>query len=63
MAELERGQAELALTHAEFSRSRVEMNYSQVGLPRFLDKNEMSQPLQEEMSNLEATMAELRNSS
>ena len=36
------------------------MDYSQVGLPRFLNKNEMSQPPQEEMSNLEATMAELR---
>ena len=36
------------------------MDYFQVGLPRFLDKNEMSQPPLEEMSNLEATMAKLR---
>ena len=36
------------------------MNYSQGDLPRFYVQNEMSQPPQEEMSNLEATMAELR---
>ena len=38
----------------------AKMDYAQVRLPRFLVKNEMSQPPQEEMSNLEATMAELR---
>ena len=40
----------------------AEMDYAQVGLPRFRVKNEMSQLLQEEMSNLEATMVELRKS-
>ena len=40
----------------------VEMGYAQVRLPRFLVKNEKRQPPQEEMSNLEATMAELRKS-
>ena len=40
----------------------AEMDYAQVGLPRFLVKNEMSQPPQKEMSNLEATMAEHRKS-
>ena len=40
----------------------AKMDYAQVGLPRFLIKNEVSQPPQEEMSNLEATMDELRNS-
>ena len=41
---LEETMTELDMEHAEFSRSRAEMNYSQVGLPRFLDKNKMSQP-------------------
>ena len=44
MAELERGQVEFAMAHAEFSRSKAEMDYSQVRLPRFLDKNEISKP-------------------
>ena len=35
------------------------MDYSQVGLPRFLDQNEISQPLNGRMTKLEATMAEL----
>ena len=38
----------------------AEMDYSGVRL--LLVKNEMSQPLQEEISNLEATMAKLRKS-
>ena len=59
MAELEIGQDELAMAHAEFSRSRAEIG-SQVGLLRFLNKNDMSQPPQEEMSHLEVTMVELR---
>ena len=36
------------------------MDYSQVGFPRLYVQNEMNQPPQEEMSNLEATIAELR---
>ena len=44
---------------AEFSRSRAEIDYSQVGLPRFLDQNEISQPLNGRMTKLEATMAKL----
>ena len=50
-AELERGQTE--------SRSRAKMDYSQVGLPRFLDQNDISHPLNRRMTKLEATMAEL----
>ena len=38
----------------------AEMDYSRVGL--LLIKNEMSQPPQDEISNLEATMAKLRKS-
>ena len=60
MDELRRTQAESTMAQLEFSRSMAEMDYSQVGLPRFLVKNKMSQPPQEEMSNLEATMVELR---
>ena len=37
-----------------------DMDYSQAGLPRFHAQNEMSEPPQEEISNLEATMAKLR---
>ena len=59
MVELERLHAELVLENAESRRSRAEMDYSQVGLPRFLDQNEISQPLNGRMTTLEATMAEL----
>ena len=59
MVELERGHAELAMTYAEFSRSMAEMDYSQVGLPRFLDQNEKSQPPHGRMTNLEGTIAKL----
>ena len=62
MNELRRTQAKSTMVKPEFSRSIAKMDYSQVGLPRFLVKNEISQPSQEEMSNLEATMAELRKS-
>ena len=44
MDELRRNQAESTMTQLEFSTSMVEMDYSQVGLPRVLVKNEMSQP-------------------
>ena len=37
-----------------------DMDYSQDGLFRFYVQNEMSEPPQEKMSNLEATMDELR---
>ena len=49
----------LVMERAEFSRSRAAMDYSQVGLPRFLDQNEKSQPLNERITKLEATMAKL----
>ena len=58
--ELRRTQAESTMAQPEFSRSMVEMDYAQVRLPRFLVKDEKKQPPQEEMSNLETTMAELR---
>ena len=35
------------------------MDYSQVGLPRFLDQNEIRLPPNGRMTKLEATMAEL----
>ena len=59
MAQLERVHVELVMECAEFSRSMAEINYSQVGLPRFLDQNEKSQPPHERMTKLETTMAEL----
>ena len=59
MVELERLHAELVLENAEFRRSRAEMDYSQVGLSRFLDQNEISQPPNGRMTKLEATMTEL----
>ena len=57
MDELRRAQAESTMAQPEFSRSMAEMDYSQVGLPRFLDPNEISQPPQERMTKLEAAMA------
>ena len=44
MTELERLHAELVIKNTEFRRSMAKMDCSQVGLPRFLDQNEMSQP-------------------
>ena len=38
----------------------ADVDYSQVALTRFYVQNEMSEPPHEEISNLEATMAELR---
>ena len=52
IAQLERGQV-------EFSRSRAKIDYSQVGLLRFLDKNDIIQPPNGRMTKLEATMTEL----
>ena len=60
MDELRRAQAESTMTQPEFSRSMVEMDHSQVRLPRFLDLDEISQPPQERMTTLEAAMAELK---
>ena len=59
MAKLERVLAELVMELTEFSRSRAKMDYSQVGLPRFLDQKKKSQPPHERMTKLKATMAEL----
>ena len=59
MAQLERVHAELVMENAEFRRSRAEIDYSQVGLPRFLDQKENNQPPNGRMTKLEATMAEL----
>ena len=60
MDELRRAQAKSTMTQPEFSRSMVEMDHSQVGLPRFLDLDKISQPPQERMTTLEAAMAELK---
>ena len=60
MDELRRAQAESTMTQPEFSRSMVEMDHSQVRLPRFFDPNEISQPPRERMTKLEAAMAELK---
>ena len=62
MDELRITQTKSTMAQTEFSRSTSEMDYAQVGLPRFLVKNEKSQPPQEEMSNLEANMTRLRKS-
>ena len=59
MAKLERIQVELAMAQVEFSRSRAEMDYYQVELPKFLEQNEIIQPPNGRMAKLEATMAEL----
>ena len=56
MAQLERDLSELVMTYAEFSRSMTKMDYSQVGLPRFLDQNEISHPPNRRMTKLEVTM-------
>ena len=59
IAKLERLHAKLIMENAEFRKLRVKMDCSQVGLPRFPDQNEMSQPPNGRMTQLEATMAEL----
>ena len=59
MAQLERVHVELVMENAEFRKSRAEMDYSQVGLPRFLDQNEISEPPHRRMTKLEATIAKL----
>ena len=59
MGELRRTQVESTMAQPEFSSSMARMDHSQVGLPRFLDPIEISQPPQERMTKLEAAMAEL----
>ena len=46
MDELRRTQAESIMAQPEFSKSMAEMDNAQVGLPRFLVKNEKGQRLQ-----------------
>ena len=60
MTEVRRSQANLTMVQAENEILMGDMDYSQDGLPRFYVQNEMSEPPQEEMSNLEVTMVELR---
>ena len=59
MAEIERIYAELVLKNDDYRGSKAEMDYSLVRLPRFLNQKEKSQPPQEKMTKLEATMANL----
>ena len=58
MDELRGTQVESTMAQPKFSRSIAKMDNSRVGLPRFLDPNEVSQPPQERMTKLEAAMAE-----
>ena len=60
MDELRRAQAESTMAQLEFSRSMVEMDHSQVGLPQFFYPNEISQPPQERMTKLEAALVEMK---
>ena len=60
MDELRRTQVESIMAQSEFSRSMAEIDHSQVGLLRFLDPNEISQPPQERMTKLEVAMPELK---
>ena len=59
MAKIERIHAELVLKNDDYRRSKAEMDYSLVRLPRFLDQKEKSRPPQEKMTKLEATMTNL----
>ena len=60
MGELRRAQVESTMTQPKFSRSMAKMDHSQVGLPRFLDPNEIHQPPHERMTKLEVAMVELK---
>ena len=62
MDKMKRSQVELAMAQAKFSRSMANMDYSQVGLPRFHVQDKIRSPSQETMTNLEANMSELRRS-
>ena len=46
------------MVQAENERSMDELDYVLNGLPRFHTHNEISQPPQEKMTNIEVTMAE-----
>ena len=59
MAEFERRQVEFAMVQAEISRSMADMDYSQVGFPKFRVQDEIRPYPQEIMTNLEETMDEL----
>ena len=48
------------MAQPEFSRSMAEMDYSQVGLPKFFYQNEISQPPHERMTKLEAALVEMK---
>ena len=60
MDELRRTQAESTMAQPDFLRSMAEMDHSQVGLPRFLDPNEICQPPHKRMIKLEAAMTKLK---
>ena len=60
MVELRRSQVEFAMVEAENEISMAELNYVHKALPRFYAQNEISPLPQENMTNLEATMAEWR---
>ena len=60
MAKVRRSQADLAMVQVKNEILMIEIDYFQVGLPRFYVQNEMSQLPKKEMSNLEANIAELR---
>ena len=61
MTEVRRSQANLTMVQAENEILIGDMDYSQDGRPRFYVKNKTSEPPQEVMSKLEATMVELRS--
>ena len=60
MAELKRCQTDFVMVQDEIERSMVDMDNYQVGLPRFHAQNEIIQPPQEEMTNLEVAIVELK---
>ena len=57
MTEVRRSQANLTMVQAENEILMGDMDYSQDGLPRFYVQNEMSEPPQEEISNLKVTIS------
>ena len=60
MTKVRRSQANLTMVQAKNEILMGDMDYSQYDLPRFYVQNEMSEPPQEEISNLKVTIAELR---
>ena len=59
MIEVRRSQANLTMVQVENEILMGDMDYSQDALPMFYVQNDLSQPPQEKMYNLEATMTEL----